>query len=107
MSSLAHRDLFNTKLAAPRGNQIEHLRQNETIDDMPPNFDFLEGELGDGDGIAGNRFTLADLAVGAQLQNWALAQEEIDAARWPKLRAYSDRVLSRPSFKTVAEQVSG
>ena len=33
---------------------------------------------------------------------WAFIQQ-----RWPKLRAYSDLVLSRPSFKTLAEQALG
>jgi len=73
----------------------------------PPVLDYLESRVGDGDGVVDDRFTLADCALGAQLQNWALAGEEIDAGRWPNVRAYSDSVLSRPSFKTLAAEVSG
>ena len=82
-------------------DKLSQLRSEQA----PPVLDYLESQLGDADALVGGRFSLADCAMGAQLQNWALAQEEIDAARWPKLRAYSDAVLSRPSFKTLAEAV--
>jgi glutathione S-transferase len=36
--------------------------------------------------------------------NWAHAGETIDARRWPKLAAYIDRILARPSFKAVIEE---
>ena len=71
----------------------------------PPVFDYLESQLGDDPALVGGRFSLADCALGAQLQNWALAREEIDASRWPKLRAYSDAVLSRPSFKALTAAI--
>ncbi|MEO1935090.1 MAG: hypothetical protein ABGX04_09940 [Myxococcales bacterium] len=31
-------------------------------------------------------------------------QAKVDAERWPRLAAYVDRVLSRPSFKAIVEE---
>ena len=77
---------------------------------VPPILDWLETQLrsepASGEGLVGGRFSLADCAVGAQLQSWVLGGEEIDAARWPKVRAYSDSVLSRPSFVAQAAAVA-
>jgi glutathione S-transferase len=52
----------------------------------------------------GNRFTIADLAVGTQFVNYRHGDGEVDAKRWPKLAAYVDRVLGRPSFKGLIEE---
>ena len=74
----------------------------------PPVLDWLDAQLEgvEGEGLVDGRFTLADCAVGAQLQSWAVAGEEIDPARWPRLRAYSDALLARPSFKTLTEAIA-
>ena len=69
---------------------------------VPPTFDQLEQRIADPEGAVAGRFSIADLALGAQLQSFVLAGEEIDGARWPKLRAYADTVLARPSFKGIA-----
>jgi glutathione S-transferase len=70
---------------------------------VPPVFDYLEAELGDREYLVGNRFSVADLAVASPFVNFAVAGESVDAARWPRLAAYVERVLSRPSFKGVIE----
>ena len=74
---------------------------NETI---PPFFDYLERELGDNDYLVGNRFSIADIATGTQFVSFAHGKGEVDAGRWPKLAAYVDRVLTRPSFKAIIEE---
>jgi glutathione S-transferase len=74
-------------------------------DVVPPALDWLESQIGDGEGLVDGRFSVADCAVGAQLQNWTLAGEQIDAARWPKLARYSEATLSRPSFKGLTESI--
>ena len=70
---------------------------------LPPIFDYLEEQLGDGEYLAAGRFTVADVAVGAMLRQLQMAGESVDAGRWPKLAAYAERILTRPSFKTAAE----
>lgn len=53
----------------------------------------------DGDFCHGNRFTMADVAVGTLLGYMAVRWPQIDwQQRYPNLRAYWDRMESRPSF---------
>jgi len=51
-------------------------------------------------------FGLGDIAFGAQLGSLKLARFDVDAARWPKVRAYSEWVLARPSFEKVHSELS-
>jgi glutathione S-transferase len=74
---------------------------NETL---PPLFDYLERELGDADYIVGNRFSIADIALGTQFVNFGHGQGSVDASRWPRLAAYVERLHARPSFKPLIEQ---
>ena len=74
---------------------------NETI---PPLFDYLERELGDDDWLVGKRFSIADIATGIQFVSFAHGKGEVDAERWPRLAAYVERVVTRPSFKAIIEE---
>jgi glutathione S-transferase len=67
-------------------------------------FDYLEGELGDNEYLVGNRFSVADIAVGSILVNFRHAGESVDAGRWPRLAAYTERLHARPSFKALIEE---
>ncbi len=71
---------------------------------LPPFFDYLERELGDADYLVAGRFGIADLALGSQLATFVVSDAQVDAARWPHLAAYTERVLSRPSFKALVEE---
>ncbi len=75
--------------------------QNETL---PPLFDYLEGQLGDQDYLLPSGFSIADVAVGSQLVNLKHGHGEVDAARWPKVAAWVERVHGRPSFKGLIEE---
>ncbi len=71
---------------------------------LPPLFDYLNAQIGDQEFLVGGRFTVADLAVGSQLRQFQMAGESVDASRWPKLAAYAERILARPSFKSSAAE---
>lgn len=71
---------------------------------LPAIFGYLEGQLGDNEYLVAGRFTVADVATGAMLRQFQMAGESVDAARWPKLAAYAERILSRPSFKSAADE---
>jgi len=71
---------------------------------IPAVFDYLEQEVGDREYLVGNRFTVADLAMGSPFVNFAVAGESVDAGRWPQLASYVERVHSRPSYKGVIEE---
>ena len=75
--------------------------QQTLTETAPPVFDYLERELGDADYLVGGHLTIADIAIASPFQNLRLAGEDLDAARWPKLAAFLERVLSRPSFKLI------
>jgi|SRR5215510_3748936 len=71
----------------------------KTLDEaLPPVFDWLEGQIDSPQGIVGGAFSIADVAVGAQLANFRLAGEKVDAARWPKLARWCEATHARPAF---------
>lgn len=74
---------------------------NTAIGRLPEIFDYLEAEIGANEYLVGGRFSIADIAVASPLVNLRHAGERIDAARWPKLAAYAQRIHSRPSFKAM------
>ena len=50
-------------------------------------------------------YSLADIAFGVQLGSLSLAGVELDAARWPKIRAYGEWISRRPAFEKVMSQL--
>ena len=101
--------VFVERVLAPRVFQREtdEARVQEALETaIPPTFDYLEGEMREGQPLVGAHFSIADIAVGTQLQQIRHAQVEIDASRWPRLAAWAESTLSRPSFKgCVADEV--
>jgi glutathione S-transferase len=73
-------------------------------DDLPPLFDYLEGQLDGKDALAGGRFSIADISVGSQFVNLRHAGVGVDAKRWPKLARYIAAVHGRPSFKALIDE---
>ncbi|MCJ2071703.1 glutathione S-transferase family protein [Methylobacterium sp. J-030] len=74
--------------------------------DLPPLFDYLEGEIA-GPYLVGKAFSMADISIATGFYNFHLAQARVDAGRWPKLAAYVDATLGRPSFRTAVEAKKG
>ena len=75
---------------------------------LPPALDYLEGQLDGVEWLVGGRFTIADVATASMLQQLRHAGETVDAGRWPRLAAYAERALARPSFKTcLADETKG
>jgi len=68
---------------------------------IPPALDWIESQVASG--VLGGALSIADIAVGAQVANFRLAGEKIDGARWPKLAAWAERTLARPSFAKLLE----
>ncbi|TMJ16555.1 MAG: glutathione transferase GstA [Alphaproteobacteria bacterium] len=62
-------------------------------------FDYLQGEIGDGPYILGDRFSILDAYAFAVL-NWTRIHD-IDIARWPGLAAYLQRVAARPAVQAT------
>lgn len=68
-------------------------------EELPKVLQYLENELGNKQWIVGDKFTMADIALGSQFVNLTLSGEKIDAQIYPKFAAYIDRVHARDSFK--------
>ncbi len=100
--------LLRTLVAAPAAGQPPDLeRARKTYhQDLPPLFDYLEGEIGEREFLVGDRFSIADIALTAQLAGLRVTRVPMDADRWPGLSAYAERHLARPSFAARLEAVA-
>jgi glutathione S-transferase len=76
-------------------------------EELPIRFDYLDRQLHGKEYLAGDRFSVADIALGSQLVNLAHARVPVDAKRWPNLAALAARVHARPSFKRLIEEERG
>lgn len=74
-------------------------------EESPPFFDYLEAQLGDREWFVGERISIADLSVASPFVNVRHAGFAPARQRWPRLRAFLDRVWQRPSFAPlIAEE---
>jgi len=65
---------------------------------LPRIFDYLEGEVAGREYLVEDVFGIADIAVGCQFVNLSVVAGLPDAARWPALVAYAEKLLARPSI---------
>jgi glutathione S-transferase len=74
-------------------------------EDLPPFFDYLDKEVGDREFLVGARLTIADVAAASPFVNLRHAGVAPERKRWPRLRAYLDRIHARPAFaQLIAEE---
>ncbi|MCC6706261.1 MAG: glutathione S-transferase family protein [Gammaproteobacteria bacterium] len=73
-------------------------------EEVPTFWAYMEAQLGNNQFFVNNTLTLADIAVASIHVNLLHAQVKVDAARFPKLAAFMERMLARPSFKAVIEE---
>lgn len=77
-------------------------------DELPPILAYLETVVPDGKGyLVGDGLTLADIAVAGPFANFQHLGIEVDRGRYPRTRAYVDRILARPSFSQWVEREAG
>jgi glutathione S-transferase len=89
-------DLFWRRVRTPPAQQdaaeIERLRQNTAA-----RYAFLDSQLASRPFLAGDTFSLADIAAGMTLYRWyemPIARPEL-----PALRAWYERLLERPAYR--------
>jgi glutathione S-transferase len=78
--------------------------QKAIDEELPPLFDYLESQLGDGNTLVGKRFSIGDIGIGSQFVNLRHAGVGVDTKRWPKLARYVAAVHERPSFKALIDE---
>ena len=65
---------------------------------LPSRFDYLESALDGAQYFVGNRFSIADIAIGAQMTQLGLVAELPSSNRWPGLIEHSEMIRSHPTF---------
>lgn len=99
--------IFFQKVVGPRffNRPTDEAMVQKAIDEeLPPMFDYLEGEIGNNEFLVGRSLSIADIGVGTQFVNLRHVGVTPDAARWPKLAGYVQRLHARPSFKSLIEE---
>jgi len=107
LSPIVGPKIFFEKVVGPRAFNRptdEAVVSKAVNEELPPMYDYLESQLGSGDWLVGGRFSIADIGIATQLGLPRLAGFPLDAKRWPKLSAYFERVLARPSFKDAVDK---
>jgi glutathione S-transferase len=78
--------------------------KNALENELPPLLEWLEEQIGDNEFLVGDTFSIADIGVTSPFVNFSHAGESIDASKYPKLAAYLERNLARPSFKACVDE---
>jgi glutathione S-transferase len=101
--------LFFARFIGPRlmGLPVDEGGANTILTEkMPPAFDYLESQFRHGEQyLCDCGYSLADIAVSAQLCMFERAGASIDASRWPNLAQWMKRMRARPAFQAcLAEE---
>lgn len=85
-------------------DEAEAIAKKTFEEDGAAHFAFLEKELGDNDFFVGNQLSIADITVATALVNTRHAGYAPSRKKFPKLRAFLDRMWSRPSLKKCIDE---
>ena len=93
--------LFFNRIVAPkflgREGDLAAAAQAEA-EELPKLLAYLESAIPASGFLVGDQMTLADLAVASPLMNLRHCGSGVDAAAYPKIAAWSEAILSRPSM---------
>lgn len=94
--------MFFNRIVAPRflsreGN--EAVADAAERDELPGLLDYLERTIPASGFLVEDRLTLADLAVASPFANFEHLRLSLE--RWPRVAAYAEAVLARPSFAHI------
>jgi glutathione S-transferase len=84
--------------------ETEAAAQKAWDEKVAPVLDYLERELGDDEYLVGGRLSIADVAVASPFVNMRHAGFAPARKRWPRLRAFIERMHGRPSFKKLIDE---
>jgi len=99
--------MFFNRVVAPRflGREGD-LAAAETAEkkELPPLLDYIEGVLPQSLYLVEDRLTLADITLASPFVNFRHMGLELGLEARPKLEAFLDRMLERPSFKHYSDR---
>jgi glutathione S-transferase len=99
--------MFFNRIVGPRFLGVagdEEIASRAECEELPPLLDYLEGVIPESGYLVEDRLTLADISVASPFANLRHLNIVIDPARHPKVLAYVERMLARPSFAPMIEQ---
>lgn len=99
--------MFFNRIVAPmflKREGDEAVAKAAECDELPPLLDHIEKSIPESGFLVENRLTLADIAVASPFANLKHLRVAIDPERYPKLSAYVERILGRPSFAPWVEK---
>jgi glutathione S-transferase len=99
--------MFFNRIVAPRflGREGDLAAADQAEkNELPPILDYLERTLPDNGWLVGEGITLADIAVATGFANFRHLGCPVDGERYPKVAAFAERMLARPSFAGWVER---
>jgi glutathione S-transferase len=93
--------MFFNRIVAPRflGREGDLATADKAEkEELPPILDYLERTIPENGWLVGEGITLADIAVATAFANFRHLGMTIDSDRYPKVAAFAERMLARPSF---------
>jgi glutathione S-transferase len=99
--------MFFNRIVGPRFLGVpgdEEIASKAECEELPPLLDYLEGAIPESGWLVEDRLTLADISVASPFANLKHLNVAIDPARHPKVLAYVEKILARPSFAPMIEQ---
>jgi glutathione S-transferase len=93
--------MFFNRVVAPRflgqpgDEEVARLAECE---ELPPLLDYLEKVIPPSGFLVEDRLTLADISVASPFANFRHLDVAVDSSRHPKVKAYVEHILARPSF---------
>ncbi|HEX9964902.1 MAG TPA: glutathione S-transferase family protein [Allosphingosinicella sp.] len=99
--------MFFNRIVAPRflGREGDLVTADKAEkEELPPILDYLERTIPDSGWLVGDGITLADIAVATAFANFRHLGLTLDPARYPKVAAFAERMLARPSFAGWVER---
>lgn len=91
-------------LSAMMGKDADTATADKAMSEkLPPLFDYLESQIKGREFFVGDAFSIADISVATQFINLRHAGRTPDAANWPELDAFIQRMSAHPSFAALIE----
>lgn len=101
LAAVIHKKIYTERIVKPKVLNIpgdESIAKKAAEEELPPMLDYLEKELGKEKWIAGDEFSVADIALVTHFIDLKIAGESVSKSRWPNLASYIERVSGRKSF---------
>jgi glutathione S-transferase len=98
--------MFFNRIVAPMLGRESDLAAADKAEreELPPILDYCERVIPESGWLVEDRLTLADIAVATGFANLRHLGIPVDAGRHPKLAAYVEKMLGRPSFAPWVER---